>query len=165
MSSQKGDFPDVPGRSRDPASTPTSTLTTSTPCSPPQPTKVRTDGRILLPLTLNPQTSKFKPPRSFASVKRDQPSASTPVLPSKRLSSEPETPSSAIQSKRPRCNTGCEKENQFSQETPLGGVTNLIHRPVPTSPRKVVEHIDVDHGSPTSSGYSFDATLEFLEVS
>lgn len=168
MTSQKGDLPNVPGRSRDPASAPTPTLTTSsTPCSSTQPTKVRTAGCILLFLTFDPQTSKFKPPRSFASVKCDHPSSSTPVLPSKRLSSDPEIPpTSAIQPKRPRYHAGCEKENKFSQETPLGGVTNLIHRPTPASPRKkMVECIDVDHNSPSSPDHSSHAMFEFSEVS
>ena len=171
MSFQKSDPLKVPGYRRDPASAPTSVSTPSaTPCSPAQPAKVRTPGYALLPLTLDPQTSKFKPPRSFVSMKhaRDQPSSSTPVLPSKRLSSDPETPppSSTVQSKRPRCSTGSEKENQFSQETPLGGVTNLIHRQTTaSSPKKVVECIDVDHDVPSSSYNSSDTACEFSEVS
>lgn len=122
----------------------------------------------MLPLTLDLQASKFKPPRSFASVKRDLPSSSTPAFPSKRLSSDPETPppSSTIQSKRPRCHTEKEKENRFFQETPLGGVTNVIHRPVSASPqRKVVECIDVDDDPPSSSDHHSDLTHESLEVS
>ena len=114
------------------------------------------------------QAPKFKPPRSFASVKRDPPSSSIPVLPSKRLSSDPETPppSSTIQAKRPRCHTGNEKENRFSQETPLGGVTNIVHRPTPVPPqRKVVECVDVDGNPPSSSDNPPEQTQEFLEVS
>ena len=115
-------------------------------------------------LTSDPQASKFKPPRSFASTKHDQPPHFTPLLPSKRLSSDPETTPS--QPKRPKCHTGCEKENQFSQDKPLGGVTNLIRNPMPASPRKkVAECIDIDHDSPSASDHSFDVTLEFLEVS
>ena len=115
-------------------------------------------------LTLDSQASKFKPPRSFASVKRDPPPSSTPALPYKRLSSDPETPppSSVIQVKRPRCHTGSEKENLFSQETPLGGVTNLAHRSTPASPqRKVVEFIEVDDDPPPSPS----TTYEFVGVS
>lgn len=168
MSSQNHDLPNVPGRGKDPASfsTPTS-ISSSTPCSPTQPTKVRTDGCISLSLTLGPKASKFKPPRSFTSTKRDQVSNSAVVLPSKRLSSDLETPpSSAIQPKRPKCYTGCEKENQFSQEIPLGGVTNLVRTQTPVSPRKkAVECIDVDHGPPSSSNHSFDATLGLSGVS
>jgi hypothetical protein len=162
MSSQKDDLPNVPGRSRDPASAPTPILTSSsTPCSPAHSTKVRATGCLLHFLTSDSQTLKFKPPRSFASVKCDQPSPSTQALPSKRLSSDAEIPpSSAIQPKRLKYHTGCEKENQFSQETPLGGVTNLAHRPMSSSPREnVVEYIDVEHD------HSFHATLEFSEVS
>ena len=119
-------------------------------------------------LTMDLQVSKFKPPRSFASVKRDLPSSSTPVLPSKRLSSDPETPppSSTIQAKRPRCHPGNEKENRFSQETPLGGVTNTFQRPTPVPPqRKVVEFIDVDGSPPSPSDNHPESTREFLEVS
>lgn len=171
MASQKSDPLKVLGYRMDPDSAPTTVSTPSaTPCSPAQPAKVRTPGCALLPLILDPQTSKFKPPRSFTSMKhaRDQPSSSTPVLPSKRLSSDPETPppSSTVQSKRPRCSTGSEKENQFSQETPLGGVTNLIHRQTTaSSPKKVVECIDVDHDVPSSSYNSSDTACEFSEVS
>jgi len=122
----------------------------------------------MLPLTPDLQTSKFKPPRSFSSVKRDPPPSSTLELPFKRLSSDPETPppSSTIQSKRPRCHTGKEKENWFSQEIPLVGVTNIIHRPTPAPPQgKVVEFIDVDDDSPSSSDYPSEITREFLGVS
>ena len=101
-------------------------------------------------------------------MKRDLPSSSTPALPFKRLSSDPETPppSSTIQAKRPRCHTGNEKENWFSQETPLGGVTNLVHRPALATPqRKIVECIDVDDDPSSSSNHSSEATYEFLEVS
>lgn len=119
-------------------------------------------------LTLDLQASKFKPPRSFATVKRDLPSSPTPVLPSKRLSSDPETPppSSSIQSKRPRCHTGNEKENRFTQETPLGGVTNIIHLPTPASPpKKVVEFIDLEEDLPAPPDHPSDTMREFLEVS
>ena len=168
MASQKGDLPNIPGYSRDLASAPTPISTaSSTPCSSTHPTKVRTAECILPCLTLGPQTSKFKPPRSFTSLKRDQPPSSTPVLPSKRLSSDPETPPSSVTpSKRPRCCTGREKENQFSQETPLGRVTNLIRMPILTPPqKKVAECIDVDQDPPSSSDHPLDTTPEFLEVS
>ncbi|KAF9792320.1 hypothetical protein BJ322DRAFT_34520 [Thelephora terrestris] len=153
MSSQKGDSPKAPSYSRDsaPASASASTLPTTS-CTPIQPVK----------------TSKFKPPRSFASVKRarDQPTSSTPVLPFKRLSSDPETPppSSTVQPKRPRCRAGTEKENQFSQDTPLGGVTNLINRQsAAPSPKEPLAYIDIDHDLPSSSQGSFDAAREFSE--
>lgn len=100
-------------------------------------------------------------------MKRDLPSSSTPTLPSKRLSSDPETPppSSTIQSKRPRCHTGNEKENQFSQEIPLGGVTNFIHLSIPASPqRKVVEFIDIED-PPSFLDHPSDTIRELLEVS
>lgn len=107
--------------------------------------------------------NKFKPPKSFT-LRRDQPS---PVLPSKRLSSDPETPppSSTIQSKRPRCHTGSEKENQPSQQTPFGGVTNLLNRTVPVPSQQVAECIDVDRDPPSSSHRSSDTMSELLEVS
>ena len=112
--------------------------------------------------------SKFKPPRSFATVKRDSPSSSAPALPSKRLSSDPETPppSTTVQSKRPRCRAGKEKENRFSQETPLGGVTNLIHLPTPASPqRKLMEFVDIEEDLPSSLDCPSDTTRELSEVS
>lgn len=123
-------------------------------------------GYVPLFLTPVPQKSKFKPPKSLASARRDQLPPSTPAVPSKRLSSDPETPppSSTIQSKRPRCHTGNEKENHFSQETPLAGVTNLVHRATSTSPQKDRESIDVDRDFP-SPGNSSDATGEFVKVS
>lgn len=108
--------------------------------------------------------NKFKPPKSFTSVRRDQPS---PVLPSKRLSSDPETPppSSTIQSKRPRCYTGSEKENQPSQQTPFGGVTNFLHRLTPVPSQQAVECIDVDRNFPSSSNHPSDLAFELSGVS
>lgn len=112
--------------------------------------------------------SKFKPPRSFTTVKRDSPFPSTPALPSKRLSSDPETPlpSTTIQSKRPRCRAGSEKENRFSQETPLAGVTNRIHPPTPVSPqRKVMEFVDIEEDLLSSLDRPSDTARELSEVS
>ena len=169
MSAPKSDLPSVPCRSRDTASASTPDLApSSTPCSPARPAKVRSIGYLHAPLTLDLQASKFKPPKSFVTVRRDLPSSSTPVLPSKRLSSDPETPSpsSTIQSKRPRCHIGNEKENKFFQETPLTGVTNLIRLPTPASPqRRVVEFIDLEEDPPVPLDHPSETTLEFLEVS
>ena len=169
MSAPKKSPPDAPRHSGDPALASTFALTPSSmPCSPVHPAKVRSLDTLMLSLTLDLQASKFKPPKSFASVRRDPPSSSTQALPSKRLSSDPETPppSSAIQAKRPRCHTGNEKENRFSQEIPLAGVTNLVHRPTPaSSQKKLVECIDVDDDLPSSSGHPSGITREFWGVS